>query len=84
MYKKNSDMAEKTREIGAKVGDYAEQTAEKVSKHIDTFSGLTKEYRNLLENYARRYPLKTIGFSILIGAALAIFIRGLTKTTSSN
>jgi len=83
MYKKNSDIGNKTREIGEKVGDYAEKTAEKVGKHIDTFSGLTKEYCSLLENYAHRYPLKTIGVSILIGAALAIFMRGLSKNTNS-
>ena len=83
MYKKNSEIGEKTRELGEKVGDYTEQAAEKVGKQMDTFSNLTKKYSKLIENYAHRYPFKTLVFSVLIGAALAIFMRGLTKPASS-
>jgi ElaB/YqjD/DUF883 family membrane-anchored ribosome-binding protein len=80
MYKKHTNLGDKTRELGKEVADYTEKTTKQVGKQIDTLSDLAKEYKTLLENYTRHYPLKTIGISLLIGAALAIFLRGFSKT----
>jgi ElaB/YqjD/DUF883 family membrane-anchored ribosome-binding protein len=81
MYSKSSEIGDKVKEAGKQAGDFAEQAADKVGKQIDSFSGLTKEYCKVVENYAQHHPLKTVGISILAGAALTIIIRGL-KTTS--
>ena len=84
MYSKNSEIGDKVKEVGKQAGDFAEQAADKVGKQIDSFSGLTKEYCKVVENYAQHHPLKTVGISILVGAAITIIMRGLTKTSHAD
>lgn len=75
----SDDIYQKKQKISGKISEISQKAANKVEAAVDNINAQTKEYSNKVETYVQKKPFKAISSALLLGATIAIFIRGLIK-----
>jgi ElaB/YqjD/DUF883 family membrane-anchored ribosome-binding protein len=73
------DISKNKQKISNKITEISQRAAGKVEAAVDNINEQTKEYSHKVEAYVQKKPFKAISSAILLGATIAIFIRGLMK-----
>jgi ElaB/YqjD/DUF883 family membrane-anchored ribosome-binding protein len=71
----NESARKKIHHLTDKLAGLSDEAIDKLSEKVESLQTHGKEYKETVEDYVQKNPLKAVGFAVLAGAVLAALLR---------